>query len=619
MPKRAAWVASVGTLAAALLLAASAGAAVQTDITVEATAALTPVSFPLADAEGDTCVPASGSTFPVGATPVTCNAMAYGFTVTVTDNTPPTITVPAPIVAAATDSNGAQVDYTATAFDLVDGPVLPTCAPASGSEFGFGTTTVTCNAVDSHGNPSTPATFSVTVVDTPPVITVPAPPIVAQATDSSGASVGYTVTASDVVDGSDPVTCAPVSGSVFGFGPTTVTCNAVDSQGGASQATFPVTVVDTTPPVITVPAPIVKEATGPSGAPVAFTATASDAVDGSDPVTCAPASGSVFALGSTTVTCNAEDSHHNASPPATFSVTVADTTPPVITVPAPIIVQADSSSGAVVAYGVTAVDLVDGPVAAACLPASGSLFVVGTTTVTCNAKDAKNNAAAPKSFTVKVTAPPVVPGPPGTPPPPTTTVPAPLLPPTLKPQPVSNFTAAPGDRRVLVSWKLPAGAGLHVELQRTTGGGSPKTIYVGAALSFADTHLQNGSTYTYSIVVVDAAGNRSNSLSEKASPKAVALVAPPAGARLTSAPTLVWVPTRKATYYNVQLYRGGRKILSIWPGSNRLALKRHWIFGGRAFTLSPGQYNWYVWPGFGPHRAQKYGSPLGNSMFQLTG
>ena len=435
--------------------------------------------------------------------------------------------------------------------------------------------------------------------------------ITAEATSTAGASVLYPVA------GMDAVNCDVPRGTTFAVGPpTTVSCQAPEASSVLQPFTFTVTVVDT--PVLSLPsAPDPVEATSGAGAVVTYIEpTATDFFPVT--VTCDHHSNDTFPVGVTTVTCTATDANHNSTVGA-FAVTVTDKTPPVITVPAPIIVQADSSSGAVVAYGVTAVDLVDGPVAAACLPASGSLFVVGTTTVTCNAKDAKNNAAAPKSFTVKVTAPPVVPGPPGTPPPPTTTVPAPLLPPTLKPQPVSNFTAAPGDRRVLVSWKLPAGAGLHVELQRTTGGGSPKTFYVGAALSFADTHLQNGSTYTYSIVVVDAAGNRSNSLSEKASPKAVALVAPPAGARLTSAPTLVWVPTRKATYYNVQLYRGGRKILSIWPGSNRLALKRHWIFGGRAFTLSPGQYNWYVWPGFGPHRAQKYGSPLGNSMFQLTG
>jgi hypothetical protein len=121
------------------------------------------------------------------------------------------------------------------------------------------------------------------------------------------------------------------------------------------------------------------------------------------------------------------------------------------------------------------------------------------------------------------------------------------------------------------------------------------------------------------VVVVDADGNRSDSLSQVATPMALPLVAPAPGARVTSAPTLVWVPVPKATYYNVQLYRNGQKILSIWPGSNHLALKLHWVFNGRAFTLSTGVYHWYVWPGFGPHSDRKYGSPLGNSTFQMAG
>ena len=97
------------------------------------------------------------------------------------------------------------------------------------------------------------------------------------------------------------------------------------------------------------------------------------------------------------------------------------------------------------------------------------------------------------------------------------------------------------------------------------------------------------------------------------------LVAPAAGARITSPPTLRWRPAPNATYYNVQLYRSGQKILSIWPGSTHVTLKRHWVFSGRSFTLSPGAYRWYVWPGFGAHRDRKYGSPLGSSTFQLAG
>jgi hypothetical protein len=69
---------------------------------------------------------------------------------------------------------------------------------------------------------------------------------------------------------------------------------------GFSSASFDVVVIDTTPPVIHVPAPISVAATSPSGAVVTFTATATDIVDETDPVTCTPASGS----GSATVTLN---------------------------------------------------------------------------------------------------------------------------------------------------------------------------------------------------------------------------------------------------------------------------------------------------------------------------
>ncbi len=45
-------------------------------------------------------------------------------------------------------------------------------------------------------------------------------------------------------------------------------------------------------------------ATGPDGATVSFTATATDLVDGSVPVTCVPASGG-YLPGETTVSCTA--------------------------------------------------------------------------------------------------------------------------------------------------------------------------------------------------------------------------------------------------------------------------------------------------------------------------
>jgi hypothetical protein len=93
--------------------------------------------------------------------------------------TAPTILIPANIIAEATSPTGANVTYLANATDSSGAAINVTCAPASGSAFPMGLTTVTCNASDSAGNIAT-ASFTVTVRDsTPPVTT-------ASATTSNG-------------------------------------------------------------------------------------------------------------------------------------------------------------------------------------------------------------------------------------------------------------------------------------------------------------------------------------------------------------------------------------------------------------------------------------------------
>ncbi|WNG20265.1 choice-of-anchor A family protein [Cystobacter fuscus] len=84
---------------------------------------------------------------------------------------------------------------------------------------------------------------------------------------------------------------------------------------------------DLQPPVLQLPAPLILEATSSAGAVAYFTATATDAVVGTVPVTCTPASGTTFPLGTTLVTCGAQDGHGNVAS-GTFTVTVVDTTPP---------------------------------------------------------------------------------------------------------------------------------------------------------------------------------------------------------------------------------------------------------------------------------------------------
>jgi hypothetical protein len=177
-----------------------------------------------------------------------------------------------------------------------------------------------------------------------------------------------------------------------------------------------VVVQDTSAPVVTVPAAITVNATSSSGAVVTFTSSALDTVDGALGATCVPASGSKFAVGTTTVTCSATDAHHNTGS-ASFTVTVraVDQQPPVVTAPPTLGVPATNANGArasewpqLAAWlsAATARDAVD-PSPTALPPLLGStviapttLFPIGTSTVTFRFRDASGNVG---SATSKVT------------------------------------------------------------------------------------------------------------------------------------------------------------------------------------------------------------------------
>jgi hypothetical protein len=391
---------------------------VPVDKTVEATGANgATVNYAAVTAEDDvdgaltpTCSKASGTVFPIGTTKVTCSAKdAAGnigdsfFLVTVQDTTAPAVNVPANITKEATGPAGATASFSASASDAVDGSVATTCEPDSGSTFALGTTRVICSATDAAGNTGTDS-FTVTVRDTTaPVVKVPAN-VTAEATGPNGARVAYgDVSASDIVDGPMNPGCSQASDTVFKLGTTTVTCTAIDAAVNKGSNSFTVTVVDTTKPDVQAPANMVIGNTSGSGADgVVYTgASAEDLVSGNLPVTCTPASGSTFALGSTTVTCKATDAAGNVGT-ATFTIEVQDQTKPTVTVPADITAEATSASGAVVSYmGVTAADDVDGSLEATCSQASGTLFDIGTTTVTCWATDKAGNKGD-NTFTVKV-------------------------------------------------------------------------------------------------------------------------------------------------------------------------------------------------------------------------
>ena len=237
---------------------------VPSDITVgndpgEATAVVTYADPGVTDnAPGATasCVPASGSTFDLGETVVTCTATdAAGnnaqdtFTVTVNDTENPSITVPSDITVNNDPGEATAVVTYADPGVTDNAPgATASCVPASGNAFNLGETVVTCTATDAAGN-NAQDTFTVTVNDAEnPTITAPSDVTVGNDTGMTTAVVTY---AAPVVTDNAPgatASCVPASGSTFSLGETVVTCTATDAAGNNAQDTFTVTVNDTENP-----------------------------------------------------------------------------------------------------------------------------------------------------------------------------------------------------------------------------------------------------------------------------------------------------------------------------------------------------------------------------------
>ena len=227
------------------------------------------------------------------------------------DTVKPTLTLPSPAPVEATGPS-TPVNFSASATDDLDDAPGLVCAPASGAAFTVGSTTVSCTATDASGN-ATSGSFAVVVKDTTaPALSLPAP-IKVEAEGGLGAKVSYAAGATDAADPSPAVSCLPASGSTFALGARTVTCSAKDAAGNTASGSFAVTVADTVAPVLTAPRTVTANATSTKGAKVSFRAAATDTVDASPTVSCRPASGALFKIGRTVVSCSASDDAANSA------------------------------------------------------------------------------------------------------------------------------------------------------------------------------------------------------------------------------------------------------------------------------------------------------------------
>jgi len=313
------------------------------------------------------------------------------------------------LALSASDVDDDALTFTATglptglAIDAATGEISGTIDPAAAR-----TNAVSVTVSDGQDEASQDFTWAVIDI-TDPVVTAPAPATV-EAVDGSGTPAGDAAiqaflagaTAMDNVDGAlVPTNNGPAT---FPLGATVVTWSATDGAGNTGTATQTVTVTDTTAPVVTAPLDVTVEATGAQTAVLLGAGTANDLVDGALVPT--PDDPGPFAVGIHVVTWSATDGAGNAGT-ATQTVTVTDTTAPVVTAPVDVTVEAMAALTPVALGAGTAIDLADGALVPT--PDDPGPFAVGIHVVTWSATDGTGNTGtATQTVTVTDTTAPTV-------------------------------------------------------------------------------------------------------------------------------------------------------------------------------------------------------------------
>jgi hypothetical protein len=166
----------------------------------------------------------------------------------------------------------------------------------------------------------------------------------------------------------------------------------------------------------------------------------------------------------------------------------------------------------------------------------------------------------------------------------------------------------------ILRWS-PSNDSDRIVVRRTLSGDKAhKTVFNGRAGRFTDTTIRAGAEYVYSVQAFDQAGNSSRVITVTGLPKVLTLQGTGHVPRAAPNPILRWGRIRGAGYYNVQLFRGSKRIYAAWPSSHQVGLRGTWKWAKHRFRLTPGRYRWYVWAGLGARRLARYRT-VGSASF----
>ena len=349
----------------------------------------------------------SDTTVWIYSTDVSGNVDSCSFSVAIADSTVPVITcISNQIVAGDTNCEITLADYTGliTTTDNCDSNPTVTQNPSAGTLLSVDTM-IWMYSTDASGNVDS-CSFTVAIVDSSaPVITCIANQIVAGDTNCEITLADYTglITTVDNCDTNLTVTQNPVPGTTVS-NDTVVWMYSLDASGNIDSCSFTVTIADSTAPSITcignqtIAADVNCQITL---ADYTTSITTTDNCDSNPTVTQNPISGTLLST-DTTVWMYSTDSSGNIDS-CSFTVTIADSTAPVITCISNQIVAGDTNCEITLTdYTglITTTDNCDGNPIVTQNPISGTLLSTDTT-VWIYSTDASGNVDS-CSFTVTI-------------------------------------------------------------------------------------------------------------------------------------------------------------------------------------------------------------------------
>ncbi|HEV3478132.1 MAG TPA: hypothetical protein VG144_01635, partial [Gaiellaceae bacterium] len=524
---------------------------------------------------------------------------------TVVDGTAPTVTITQKPLNPS-NSRSASFAFTvsepaSTVCKLDNAAAAPCSSPVERTGLADGVHTFTVTATDAVGNTGQ-ASYTWTVDATAPVATILQKPL--DPSNSNAASFGFIVSESAAtvckLDSAAFVACSsPVPYNNLGDGRHTFTLRAIDAAGNTGETSYSWR-IETRPPTAAI-------GSGPPALTNSRSATFTFSADEPSSFACqldgggfqpcsSPASYEGLADGAHTFSVRPTDATGNTGAAASYSWTI-ETRAPVAAIasgPAPL----TNSRSATFTFSADepssfACELDGGGFQPCSSPASYDGLGDGAHTFAVRPTDAAGNTGAASShgWTIDATAPET----------------------TLASAPRSGTTT----RSAIFTFSASEPASFECKLDAGSFAActSPRS-YSG---------LSRGA-HSFEVRAIDGVGNvelaaaahRWTIAAPRRARTTSALLTPRAGARLTAPPLLVWRRVARATYYNVQLFRGRVKVLSAWPTRPRLKLRSRWTYRGRQRKLSPGTYRWYVWPGYGRAAATRYGRLLGQSTFTVA-